>query len=72
MEMQETDVDNYKIVFAGDMTFNEQQLKTNTVGGINMQISKSYETIKKMQNFSQNVTYLKKSCYKIISKYKVF
>lgn len=53
-------IENYKIVFAGDMTFNEYQLKNNIVGGINMQISKSRETIKQMQDFSKenNLIYL--------------
>jgi N-acyl homoserine lactone hydrolase len=53
-------VDNCKIIFAGDMTFNEHQLKNNIVGGINMQISKSKESIKQMQQFSRenNLIYL--------------
>ncbi len=53
-------VDNYKIIFAGDMTFNEHQLKNNIVGGINMQISKSKDSIIQMQQFSRenNLIYL--------------
>lgn len=45
--------DKYKILFAGDTTFNEYQLQNNIIGGINMQIAKSKQTLKKIQTFSQ-------------------
>ncbi|MDX2301290.1 MAG: N-acyl homoserine lactonase family protein [Microscillaceae bacterium] len=46
-------VDKYKILFAGDMTFNEYQLQHTIVGGINMQITKSKQTIQKIQALSR-------------------
>lgn len=48
-------IDNYFILFAGDMTFSEQQLLYCEVGGINMNITKSKNTIKEVQNFSNQV-----------------
>ena len=53
-------VDNYSILFAGDMSFNEYQLKNKIVGGINMNIKKSINTIEMVQKFSRenNLIYL--------------
>lgn len=53
-------VDDYSILFAGDMTFNENQLKNKIVGGINMNLKKSKETIQQVQQFSRehNLIYL--------------
>ena len=53
-------VDSYSILLAGDMTFNEYQLKNKIVGGINMNINKSIATIEQVQQFSKenNLIYL--------------
>ena len=48
-------VDGYSILFAGDMTFSEQQLLDCEVGGINMNISKSKKTIRGVQRLSKEV-----------------
>jgi len=46
-------VDGYSILFAGDMTFNEEQLLNCHVGGINMNIEKSKNTVREVQRFSK-------------------
>lgn len=53
-------IDDNSILFAGDMAFNESQLKNRLVGGINMNIKKSKETIDIVQQFSreQNLIFL--------------
>ncbi len=53
-------IDGYAILFAGDMTFNEHQLKNKIVGGINVNIEKSKRTIEEIQKYSResNLIYL--------------
>lgn len=43
----------YELLFAGDITFNETQLKGGRVGGINMQIGESRATLAKVQHYSR-------------------
>jgi N-acyl homoserine lactone hydrolase len=46
-------VDDFSIMLAGDTTFNEEQLRDEAVGGINMQIQKSRETLRRIKQFGQ-------------------
>lgn len=54
------DTGSHQIVFAGDMTFTEAQLQQQQVAGINMDLGRSRQTIRHMQDFIRdaNVVYL--------------
>lgn len=47
------EVDGYTIMFAGDITFNQQQLIDHKVGGINMNIKQTKNTISKVQTLGK-------------------
>lgn len=48
------EVGEYLIMFAGDTSFDESQLLNNEVGGINLQINKSKETLNNIRLLSQH------------------
>jgi len=49
------DVGEYQILFAGDMTFSEEQFLTGKFGGINFDIAKSRQSINNIKQLSKKV-----------------